>query len=199
MLSRKPTTAVTQQTHGVGASYVSMELVTGERVGTGPTQPAREPTIEDFLAAHARALFRLAYLLTGTRPDAEDLLHDTLVDLQRNWRKVAGAAAPYAYARTALVNRHTSNRRRRSATEIPSDPDTLPEPEQPDPTGRLDSDAALWQRLSTLPPRMREVLVLRYYEDLSDQMIADVLGIRPSAVRSTASRALAILREEESR
>lgn len=175
-----------------------MVLVTGERVGTDPAQPRGEPTVEDFLAAHGRALFRLAYLLTGTRVDAEDLIHDALVDLQRSWRKVANAAAPYAYARTVLINRHTSNRRRRSASEIPTDPITLPERPQPDAAARVDSDTALWQRLSTLPPRMREVLVLRYFEDLSDPMIAEVLGIRPSAVRSTASRALAILREEES-
>lgn len=188
-----------QHNRGAGASYMSMEIVTSDRVGIDPAPPARAPTIEDFVAAHGRALFRLAYLLTGTRADAEDLLHDTLVDLQRGWRKMAAAAAPYAYARTALMNRHASNRRRRSATEIPIDPVALPESAQPDPTARVDSDNALWQRLSTLPPRMREVLVLRYYEDLSDRLIADVLGIRPSAVRSTASRALAILREEKSR
>ncbi|MEI2775051.1 MAG: SigE family RNA polymerase sigma factor [Tetrasphaera sp.] len=164
-----------------------------------PARDARSPRgFEDFLAAHGRTLLRLAYVLTGTRPDAEDLLQDTLVDLHRAYAKLSAAEAPYAYARRALVNRHTSNQRKRGAQERPIAPDALPDPGWPDPSERIASDDALWRRLATLPPRMRQVLVLRYYEDLDDAAIADVLGIGVSAVRSTASRAIAILREDES-
>ncbi len=153
--------------------------------------------LEAFLAANGRALLRLAYVLTGTRADAEDLLQDTLVDLHRNWGRVAASQTPYAYARRALVNRHTSNRRKKSASERPIAPQAVPDPGRPDETGRVDSDLALWQRLATLPPRMRQVLVLRFYEDLDDRAIADLLGIRAASVRSTAARALAILREDD--
>ena len=153
--------------------------------------------LEAFLAANGRALLRLAYVLTGSRTDAEDLLQDTLVDLHRNWARVAASQAPYAYTRRALVNRHTSNRRKRSASERPIAPETIPDPGTPDETARVDSDLALWERLATLPPRMRQVLVLRFYEDLGDAAIADLLGIRAATVRSSAARALAILREDE--
>lgn len=158
---------------------------------------ARVPGFEEFLLAHGKALLRLAYVITGSRYDADDLLQDTLVDLHRSWSRVEQAAAPYAYARRALVNRHTSNRRRRSATELPVAPEALPQFPIDGGQDRVAEDEALWRRLATLPPRMRQVLVLRYFEDLSDAEIADVLGIGVSAVRSSASRAIGILREGE--
>lgn len=164
-----------------------------------PSRGARAPRdFEDFLAAHGRTLLRLAYVLTGSRADAEDLLQDTLVDLHRHAARLAAAQAPYAYARRALVNRHASNQRKRSAHERPLAPDAVPDPGGPDPADRVASDDALWRRLASVPPRMRQVLVLRYYEDLDDAAIADVLGIGVSAVRSTASRAIGILREDQS-
>ncbi len=160
--------------------------------------PQHGGELADFVLAHGRSLLRLAYVLTGSRADAEDLLQDALTDAHRGWAKVAASAAPYAYVRRILLNRHTSRMRRASAGERPVDPAGLPVGSVAAPDERVVSDLALWQRLSALPPRMRQVLVLRYYEDLDDAAIADALAISPGTVRSTASRALAILREEES-
>jgi len=158
---------------------------------------APEPPFEAFLAANGHALLRLAFLLTGNRHDADDLLQDTLTDIYRHWTKVSQSHVPHAYARRMLVNRHTSNHRRRSSTERPIDPASIREARVIGDQERVDSDQALWQRLSILAPRMRDVLVLRYYADLDDASIGELLGIRTGTVRSTAARALAILREEE--
>ena len=105
------------------------------------------------------------HVLTGSRTDAEDLLQDTSstsTATGRGWRR---ARRPTPATRRALVNRHTSNRRKRSARRTPDRPETVPDPGTPDETARVDSDLALWERLATLPPRMRQVLVLRFYED----------------------------------
>ncbi|WP_427384204.1 SigE family RNA polymerase sigma factor [Janibacter sp. G56] len=159
-------------------------------------QPARL-SIEEFIAERGESLMRLAYLIAGSKHDAEDLFQETFADVHRKWARVAASDSPYAYVRTMMANRYTSSRRRKWHGERPSDPhagvmDTVV---APDGTGRIDSDDALWRLLATLPPRMRAVLVLRYVEDLDDQTIAETLGVAVGTVRAAASRGLAQLRE----
>lgn len=162
-----------------------------------PVAVAAPLTIEAFIAERGESLLRYAYLVTGQMADAEDLLQETLTDVHRKWDRVSGSDHPYAYVRTMMTNRHTSARRRRWHGERPTDPVEMPADQvaAADPSTRVDSDDALWQLLSTLPDRMRTVLVLRYFEDLDDADIADTLGVAVSTVRATASRAIAQLRE----
>lgn len=149
---------------------------------------------EEYAAEQGQNLLRLAYVLTNDAHRAEDLTQTALADAYRHWRKVAAARSPDAYVRRMLVNSHLDWHRRRSSTERPTDL-TAHEPEvDADPAERVASRDQLRQLLSALAPRARTVLVLRYYADLDDAAIADAMGVSPSAVRATASRALATLR-----
>ena len=148
-------------------------------------------TYEEFVVARSPALYRTAYLLTGQRADAEDLLQTALVKVYVGWRKVVAARSPEAYARQVLVNTFVSGRRparftrERLVTSLPERG-----AHDVDPTDRL----SLWPHVASLPPRQRAVVVLRYYESLSEAEIAETLGCARGTVKSTASAALATLR-----
>lgn len=149
-------------------------------------------SFEDLVAARAPALLRTAVMLTGNRADAEDLLQTTLLQAHRHRDALVRMSAPAAYLRRILVNAHLQGLRARGRrpTLAPAlDDAPAPDPAPPPALG------AMWQHLTTLPPRQRAVLVLRYYEDLPDRDIADLLGCGESTVWSTAFRALATLRE----
>ncbi len=147
---------------------------------------------DDYVAARAAALLRVAYMLTGDRHLAEDLVQDVLASAYLRWGRVSATVSRDAYLRTMLVRRHLSWRRRRSSGEIADGrTDTR---SVGDFAADYDSRDAAWRLLATLPRRQRAVLVLRYYEDLSDDEIAEVLGCRSGTVRGYASRALATLR-----
>ena len=150
---------------------------------------------EEFAAARLPALLRYAVLLSGDREQASDLVQDVLTKALLKWRKIGGLDEPYAYVRTMLTNEYLSFLRRRRVPTVPlgwNTPDTVaaaePAPDRP--------DEELWRLLSGLPRQQRAVIVLRYYEHLSDPEIAEVLKCRPTTVRSYASRALATLRVE---
>ena len=149
---------------------------------------------EEFVAAQGRSLLRLAFVLTSDRHLAEDLTQTTLADAYRHWRKVAAAQDPPAYVRRMLVNAHLSWRRRRSSTERPSEIHDVTAASGPGPGDALAGRDEMRQLLAGLAPRARTVLVLRYYADLDDAAIAEAMGVSQSAVRATASRALASLR-----
>ena len=148
---------------------------------------------EDYVAARGQALVRFAYVLTLDPHLAEDLAQSVLADVYRHWGRVSRAEHVDAYVRKAVVNAHLSWRRRRSSGEVPTDLLTRRE-------GVVDEFEAVAERDGTrmllrgLAPRARTVLVLRYYVDLDDQAIAELMGISVSGVRATASRALASIR-----
>jgi RNA polymerase sigma-70 factor (sigma-E family) len=150
---------------------------------------------EDFSAfAVSRwpGLVRLAFGLTGDRWAAEDLAQATLTRAYVAWRRVSRADDPDAYLRRILVNASNRRFRRRRVTEQPGDP---PETAVEDPAELVSDRAVLLAALRQLPPRQRAVVVLRYWEDLTDAQIAATLGCSPGTVRSQLSRALAKLRE----
>jgi RNA polymerase sigma-70 factor (sigma-E family) len=149
---------------------------------------------EDYVAQHGPSLLRFAYVLTGDPHLAEDLTQATLTDVYRHWRRVDGAQNPEAYVRRIMVNRNLGWHRRRSSAEIPWEqtPDTGVASDVADDVAGRDRTRRL---LAGLAPRARTVLVLRYYADLDDAAIAEVMKISQSAVRATASRALATLRD----
>jgi RNA polymerase sigma-70 factor (sigma-E family) len=155
-----------------------------------------DSTDEDFagfVRVRSPALLRRAYLLCGgDRTAAEDLLQDVLERLYPRWRKIKGD--PDAYARAALANAAANRWRRRSrrVTEVPAT--TAVEPGVAGPEHRIaDLDAAV-RALAVLGPRTRAILVLRYFEDLSEADTAAVLGCRVGTVKSLAARGLARLR-----
>jgi RNA polymerase sigma-70 factor (sigma-E family) len=151
---------------------------------------------EEFAAARSPALLRYATLLSGDREEARDIVQEVLARAMLKWRRIAAAGEPYAYARRMVTNEFLSLLRRRKLSFVPlqeRDLDGPGAPVAPNPAG---PDDELWQLLGTLPRQQRAVIVLRYYEGLSDDEIADVLHCRPGTVRGYASRALSILRIE---
>ena len=148
---------------------------------------------EDWVAARGAGLLRFADALCGDHHRAEDLVQNSLAKALGRWSRVAAMAQPEAYLKAMIVNDYLGWWRRRARTELamPSPPEPRP---GPDPAGEQASRDAAWRLLARLPRRQRAVLVLRYYEDLSDGQIAAVLGCTAGTVRSTATRALAALR-----
>ena len=148
-------------------------------------------SFEKFVAAQGPSLLRYAYLLTQDRGYAEDLVQGALVKTHRKWHTVTLAERPEAYVRRIVLNEYLSWRRRRSSHEAVGPP---PERSVPDSTERVADQDFMWRALATLPAKQRAVLVLRYYEDMTDSDIAAALDCQPSTVRSQAARALETLR-----
>jgi RNA polymerase sigma-70 factor (sigma-E family) len=154
----------------------------------------RDAEFTAYLEARQGRLLRTAYLLTGDQHQAEDLLQTSLAKLYLAWDRVHDRESVDAYVRRIMVNEHNSlwrrawRRREQPTDQVPETPGTPPAYD--DGTG-----AALWAAVQTLPRKARAVLVLRYYEELSEAETAEVLGIAVGTVKSQASRALATLRE----
>jgi RNA polymerase sigma-70 factor (sigma-E family) len=144
------------------------------------------------VAARSAALLRVAYLVCGDAHLAEDLLQTTLAKTYLALRRLDGIDSLEAYSRRVLVNTATTWWRRRWRGEHPTL--VLPERPVPDPSDRVDERDAIWHLLGTLPRRQRAVLVLRYYEDMSEADTAATLGLSLGTVKSHTSRGLAALR-----
>jgi RNA polymerase sigma-70 factor (sigma-E family) len=153
---------------------------------------AKDAEFSAYMSARQAVLYRTAYLLVGDHAGAEDLLQNAFAKLYLSWEKIRDHGALDGYVRRVMVNEHNSLWRRAWKRREHST-DTMPD------TGVLDEyddgmGGVLWSFVQTLPPRQRSVIVLRYYEQLSEAEIADVLGISVGTVKSQASRALAGLR-----
>jgi RNA polymerase sigma-70 factor (sigma-E family) len=149
--------------------------------------------LEQFLAERADRLLRTAVLLTGSREAGQDLLQTALERLLRHWRTLSGD--PEGYLRRTLYNLAADGFRRQGRLQrklLLLRADTRP---PPDVTAQVDLRDALVRRLVQLPPRQRAVLVLRYWEQLSEAETAAVLGWPEGTVKSAASRGLRRLRE----
>jgi RNA polymerase sigma-70 factor (sigma-E family) len=157
---------------------------------------ARED-FRSYVTGRSAALLRTAYLLTGNRADAEDLLQTALAKTYLSWDRIRDREAVDGYVRRIMVNTQTSWWRRRKVDERPTD--RLPDRGGGrDDTADLELHDALWTALSALPKRQRAMVVLRYYEDLSEAETAQVMGVSVGTVKSTTSRALSKLREDSS-
>jgi len=151
---------------------------------------------EQFVKAHATELLKSATLLAAGRQRGEELLQDTLTHLYPRWESVARADQPLAYVRRTMVNRLISHNRLPRNREISLA--YLPERQSGhDPADAVVNRHALWQMLAELPERQRAAVVLRYFNDLPDNQIAEAIGCREVTVRSLVSRALAELRRRE--
>jgi RNA polymerase sigma-70 factor (sigma-E family) len=150
-------------------------------------------TFEEYAGGAWPALYRSAYLLTGSHADAEDVAQQTLEKAYRSWSRVVASAVPEAYLRRMLTNTFLSGRRlKRHRLELLTD--SWSGHEQPHSRPGTEDQLMLWPRLKSLPPRQRAVIVLRYFEDLSEEQIAETLGCSRGNVKSTAHRALKALR-----
>lgn len=149
---------------------------------------------EEFYAATRPRLLRTTFAVTRDEQRAEDAVQVAFINAYTSWRRVSRADDPVAYVRRIAINAALAQHRSPSwRRENPSACELTDEPVTDASEGaaqRLD----LWHAIGTLPPRQRAVMVLRYYEDLSETQIAIVLGIRPGTVKSQAAAALATLR-----
>jgi RNA polymerase sigma-70 factor (sigma-E family) len=150
---------------------------------------------DDYVLARGDALLRFAYLLCADAQRAEDFVQEALVRCHRHWRRIEHDARLDAYVRKTILRQYLSWRRRKAAGDVPTD-------RFDERGGREDMVEAIGERdamhrlLARLSRRQRAVLVLRYYEDLADQQIAELLGCSAATVRVHASRGLAQLRRQ---
>jgi len=151
-----------------------------------------EATFREYVRARGPALYRTAFLLTGNRADAEDLVQAALAKTYRAWRTINDRAALDTYVRRAIVNTHISWWRHRKLDEYPTD--ELPEQAIADHTGDSELAEVVRRALDRLPQRMRAAVMLRYFDDMTEPEIAALLGISLGTVKSTVSRAVAKLR-----
>jgi RNA polymerase sigma-70 factor (sigma-E family) len=157
------------------------------------TRP-RDAEFAAYMQARQPSLLRTAYLLTGDRHTAEDLVQTALAKLYLSWDKVQKRDSIDGYVRRILVNENNSlwrrawKKREYATDDIADDRHVTDEYDE-------GQRAAVWEVVQTLPRKARAVVVLRYYEQLSEAEIADALGISVGTVKSQASRALATLRE----
>lgn len=166
--------------------------------GTGVTvaassQSTRDADFSAYLQARQPALLRTAWALTGNPHDAQDLVQNALAKLYLSWDTVRDRESLDGFVRRIMVNENTSlwrrawKRREHSSDDLP---ETAVHDSYDDGRSR-----ALWEFVQSLPRKQRAVVVLRYYEELSEAETAEVLGISVGTVKSQASRALAALRE----
>lgn len=156
---------------------------------TGET--ADSMTFEEFYRERWTDAVRLAFVITGEAASAEDIAQDAL---SRVATRFATLDAPWPYTRAAIVNTSRSHHRRLRREAVRNRSASTPELDASDRTA-----FELLDIVDKLPFRQKTVIVLRYYEDLSEREIADVLGCRPGTVKSLASRALARLAQEVQR
>ncbi|MER7280613.1 SigE family RNA polymerase sigma factor [Dactylosporangium sp. NPDC000244] len=146
------------------------------------------PSFESYVRDRHRELLRFAYLLSGDAHLAADLVQDALERTGMAWRRVHKHDDPGGYVRRVIVNRYLNRLRSLRRERLT---DATPEVAHVDSEPR---DEQLWDAITSLPKQQRTVLVLRYYDDLSESQIAATLGCSVGTVKSNASRALAKLR-----
>jgi RNA polymerase sigma-70 factor (sigma-E family) len=159
--------------------------------GQGPRDQGN-PDFREYVTERRRSLLRTAYLLTGNRADAEDLVQAALAKTYLAWDRIEDRRALDGYVRRAMVNTHISWWRRRRLEEYPTD--EIPDQVVADHSGTSDLQDTLRRAVDRLPQRMRAAVMLRYFEDMTEAEVADVLGVSLGTVKSTVSRAVAKLR-----
>jgi RNA polymerase sigma-70 factor (sigma-E family) len=186
------TDAVADAGQGNGAA-------SGQRNDHAPVRAQRptrrefdDPGFREYVTARSRSLLRSAYLLTGNRADAEDLVQAALAKTYLAWDRIEDRNAIDGYVRRAMVNTHISWWRRRRLEEYPTD--ELPDRAVVDHSGNSDLADTLRRAVDRLPQRMRAAVMLRYFEDMTEAEVAEILGVSLGTVKSTVSRAVAKLR-----
>ncbi|MFE3718089.1 SigE family RNA polymerase sigma factor [Streptomyces cyaneofuscatus] len=166
---------------------------------TASGHPTHAPyaSFSSYVRARGPVLLRTARSLTANPCDAEDLLQTALAKTYVAWERIEDHRALDGYVRRALLNTRTSQWRKRKVDEFACE--ELPEQggaAAPDPAEQQSLHDAMWRAVLKLPDRQRAMVVLRYYEDLSEAQTAEVLGVSIGTVKSAVSRALGKLRED---
>jgi RNA polymerase sigma-70 factor (sigma-E family) len=174
-------------------------MTTPTTASGSPGSPGSEqpPTFTTYVRERGPVLLRTARSLTANPSDAEDLLQTALTKTYLAWERIEDHRALDGYVRRALLNTRTSQWRKRRVDEYAVE--DLPEPYTRPETDAAEQQAvrdAMWRAVRKLPVRQRAMVVLRYYEDLSEASTAEVLGVSVGTVKSAVSRALAKLRED---
>ncbi|MGH3449219.1 MAG: RNA polymerase sigma factor [Haloechinothrix sp.] len=160
---------------------------------TAAPEPSGPLNLEDLFRQHRMRLVRLAILLVDEPATAEDVVQEAFTGLYRNWGRLRDSAAALGYLRTAVVNGSRSVLRRRKTAREYVPPHAV-NARSAESLAMLSTEhQAVVDALGNLPPRQREVLVLRYYGGLTEAEIAEAAGISKGTVKSTASRALEAL------
>ena len=162
---------------------------------TQARQPAhdRSQQITALYQAHALGLVRLAFVMTGDRPTAEDLVQDAFLGLHRRWDTLVDQAKALSYVRSCVLNgcreiHRVKYRRARFRLEPPEDIESAE-----DIAILGESNQAVLAAIRRLPARQREAVVLRYYLDMSEDQVAQAMGVARGTVKSATSRGLAAL------
>jgi RNA polymerase sigma-70 factor (sigma-E family) len=178
-----------------------LRLSDPDPVGRERQRPAdaREDVVPAAFRQYAADLVRLAHCLTGDRGAAEEAVQDAFVSLYRNWDRLRDRSALLPYLRVAVVNRCRSAHRSRARvlrTAGPLTPELVVLPGADAAALANDDARRVAERVRTLPQRQREVVVCRYYLDLTERQTADLLEISVGSVKKHASRALARLHDQ---
>jgi len=152
-------------------------------------------TFDEYVRLRGPALVRLARLIAGDRHRGEDVLQEVLTKAYPRWSSIIAGGQPDVYVRRMLINAHLSWRRRRSSRETASDSASVERADRADISAEAAERDAVWRLIVGLPPKQRATIVLRFYEDLDDSTIAEILGCSPATVRTHTMRALAALRQ----
>lgn len=166
-------------------------------MGERDRKVARDEEFQSFVIGRWPRLMRTAFLLTGEQHAAEDLVQSTLEQVYVAWRRVGSADDPEAYVRRVMINAHARKHRRRLKEFLaPKDDEGLAHelPDTGDHIARADDRGALLKALAQLPPRQREAVVLRYWEDLTETQAAQAMGCSVGAVKSNTAKGIAKLR-----
>ena len=158
------------------------------------TRTPRYDEFSSYVAERGPALLRMARSLTNSHADAEDLLQAALVKTFLAWGRITNPKARDGYVRRAMVNTQISEWRRTRLDVYPTD--EIPEQRVDDPTWRSDLADVVGRSIDRLPDRQRTTVVLRYYEDLTENQIASRMGVTLGTVKSTLSRAVEKLRRD---
>lgn len=171
--------------------------MTSTSVCTSASTAAVYPSFSSYVRARGQVLQRTARSLTSNPCDAEDLLQTALTKTYLAWDRIEDHRALDGYVRRALVNTRTSQWRKRKVDEFPCE--ELPERDAApvaDPAEQQALRDAMWRAVHRLPDRQRAMVVLRYYEDMTEVQTAELLGVSVGTVKSAVSRALGKLRED---
>ncbi len=160
----------------------------------GGSADSVEVDFREFVKLRESSLLHAAYLLTGNRADAEDLVQSALAKTYQAWDKIEDRKALDGYVRRAMVNTHISWWRQRKVAEYPTD--DIPDRPVADSSAGTDTYDSLRRAIDRLPQRMRAAVMLRFFEDMTEAEVADVLGVSQGTVKSTVSRAVAKLRTD---
>ena len=160
-----------------------------------PSTEVDAPTFEQLYHTQRLALVRLAVLLVDEVPLAEDIVQEAFAELHTRWSRLQDVHKALAYLRTSVVNRSRSALRRRRTARAYVPPHEPPEPSPESGLVVAEDQREVLAAVRRLPERQRQVLVLRYWSELSEAEIAATLGISRGTVKSTASRALDTLEQ----